>query len=197
MNPPRLIFDCHLDISMNAMEFNRDQRWTLEKLRRCELTSTFIAPDGAASLAQHGLLSRAAAARVGIIVATQIARYSPRFHNLPGWRSPEQAWAQTQGQLAYYRTMEECGEMVQLRTWADVEAHAARWEEGHSRGGHEIAHRLYSQPGRGGFRSVLAALGKVACRGADRAGAAPIMGRAFMGTGPMTRALSTERGASC
>ena len=30
---PRLIFDCHLDISMNAMEFNRDQRWTLENIR--------------------------------------------------------------------------------------------------------------------------------------------------------------------
>lgn len=28
MNAPKLIFDCHLDISMNAMEFNRDQRWT-------------------------------------------------------------------------------------------------------------------------------------------------------------------------
>ncbi len=54
--------------------------------------------------------------RIGVIVATQIGRYSPRFHNLPGWRSPEQAWAQTQGQLAYYRVMEECGEMVQLRT---------------------------------------------------------------------------------
>jgi membrane dipeptidase len=65
--------------------------------------------------------------RIGIIVATQIGRYSPRFHNLPGWRSPEQALAQTQGQIAYYRIMEECGEMVQLRTWADVENHASKW----------------------------------------------------------------------
>jgi len=64
---------------------------------------------------------------IGVIVATQVGRYSPRFRNLPGWRSPEQAWAQTQGQLAYYRVMEECGEMVQLRTWTDVEKHAAKW----------------------------------------------------------------------
>ena len=55
-------------------------------------------------------------ARMGLCVATQIARYSGRFSKLPGWASPEQAWAATQGQLAWYRCMEDCGEMVQLRT---------------------------------------------------------------------------------
>ena len=35
--------------------------------------------------------------RVGLCVATQIGRYSPYFHRLPGWNSPEQAWAQTAG----------------------------------------------------------------------------------------------------
>ena len=65
--------------------------------------------------------------RIGLCVATQIARYSARFSKLPGWRSPEQAWAQTQGQLAWYRAMEECGEIVQLRTWPEVEAHAELW----------------------------------------------------------------------
>ncbi|HEY3899025.1 MAG TPA: membrane dipeptidase [Chthoniobacter sp.] len=129
MSSPRLIFDCHLDISMNAMEFNRDQRWSLEKIRRCELATPFIAPDAERHRARNTVcFPELRRGRFGVIVATQIARYSPRFHNLPGWRSPEQAWAQTQGQLAYYRTMEECGEMVQLRTWPEVEAHAARWQ---------------------------------------------------------------------
>ena len=129
MSSPRLIFDCHLDISMNAMEFNRDQRWSLEKIRRCELSAQFITPEAERHRARNTVcFPELRRGRFGIIVATQIARYSPRFHNLPGWRSPEQAWAQTQGQLAYYRTMEECGEMVQLRTWPEVEAHAARWQ---------------------------------------------------------------------
>ena len=53
-------------------------------------------------------------ARIGLCVATQLARlehdaYSPVF----GWRSAPQAWAMTQGQLAWYRAMEELGEMVQ------------------------------------------------------------------------------------
>ena len=126
--PPKLIFDCHLDISMNALEFNRDQRWTQEKIRRCELTDPFIAPAAERHRARNTVcFPELRRGRIGIIVATQIARYAPPFGKLPGWRSPEQAWAQTQGQLAYYRAMEDCGEMLQLRTWADVEAHAAKW----------------------------------------------------------------------
>ncbi len=31
-----LCFDSHLDISMNAMEWNRDQRWTVEQIRESE-----------------------------------------------------------------------------------------------------------------------------------------------------------------
>jgi hypothetical protein len=66
-------------------------------------------------------------ARIGLCVATQISRYSARFSTLPGWSSPEQAWAQTQGQLAWYRAMEETGELVQLRTASEGESHAGHW----------------------------------------------------------------------
>jgi len=120
---PRLIFDCHLDISMNAQDFNRDQRWTQEQIRRSEIGMKDI-PGRSRNTVCFPELRRG---RFGVIVATQIARYVPRFGNLPGWRSPEQAWAHTQGQLAYYRAMEDCGEMVQLRTWPEVEVHANRW----------------------------------------------------------------------
>ncbi|MDQ3623291.1 MAG: membrane dipeptidase [Verrucomicrobiota bacterium] len=126
--PPRLIFDCHLDISMNALEWNRDQRWTLEKIRRAETIAQGIAPDALPGRTRNTVcLPEMRRGRFGVCVATQIARYTPPFGKLPGWRSPEQAWAQTQGQLAYYRAMEDCDEMVQLRTWADVETHAERW----------------------------------------------------------------------
>jgi membrane dipeptidase len=133
MDAPRLIYDCHLDISMNAMEFNRDQRWSLEKIRRSEsggMVGAVMGGDAERHRTRNTVcFPELRRGRVGLIVATQIARYSPRFHNLPGWHSPEQAWAHTQGQLAYYRAMEECGELVQLRTWPEVEAHAARWQQ--------------------------------------------------------------------
>ena len=124
MIPPRLIFDAHLDISMNAMEFNRDQRMTLEEIRRSELLTSDGLPHRCRNTVCFPELRRG---RIGIIVATQIARYSHKFHKLPGWRSPEQAWAHTQGQLAYYRAMEDLGELKQIRTRAELEAHAELW----------------------------------------------------------------------
>ena len=31
-----MIFDAHLDLAMNAMEWNRDLRWTVEEIRKSE-----------------------------------------------------------------------------------------------------------------------------------------------------------------
>ncbi len=98
-------FDAHLDLSMNAMEWNRDIRLPLVEIRRRELGMTDL-PDRTRGVVSLPEMRRG---RIGLCVATQIARYSARFSSLPGWRSPEQAWAQTQGQLAWYRAMEECG----------------------------------------------------------------------------------------
>ena len=118
-----LIFDAHLDLSMNAMEWNRDIRLAQVEIRRREIGMTDL-PDRTRNTVCLPEMRRG---RIGLCVATQIARYSGRFSKLPGWASPEQAWAQTQGQLAWYRAMEECGQLKQLRTWTDVEAHAALW----------------------------------------------------------------------
>jgi membrane dipeptidase len=67
---------------------------------------------------------------VGLCVATQIARYVAPDNTLPGWHSQEQAWAHTQGQLAWYRAMEERGELVQVSDRAGLDAHLAAWERG-------------------------------------------------------------------
>jgi membrane dipeptidase len=120
-----VIFDAHLDLSMNAMEWNRDIRLPQVEIRRRELFMQDL-PDRTRNTVCLPEMRRG---RIGLCVATQIARYSGRFSRLPGWQSPEQAWAQTQGQLAWYRAMEECGELVQLRSWPEVEAHAAKWKK--------------------------------------------------------------------
>lgn len=65
---------------------------------------------------------------VGLVVATQIGRYVGPDNPLPGWHSPEQAWAQTQGQLAWYKAMEEEGQMVMIRDKKALEAHLALLE---------------------------------------------------------------------
>ncbi len=61
-------------------------------------------------------------------MATQIARYVKPGNKLPGYHSPEIAWAETQGQLAWYRAMEEAGEMVQIVDTAGLDRHVKLWK---------------------------------------------------------------------
>jgi membrane dipeptidase len=123
--PPPLIFDAHLDLAMNALEWNRDLTRPLAEIRQRE-AHLRDKPDRGRSTVSLPELRRG---RVAVCVATQLARlehdaYSPVF----GWRSPAQAWAMTQAQLAWYRAMEEAGEMTAIRTRAELEAHLARWQ---------------------------------------------------------------------
>jgi membrane dipeptidase len=124
-NLPPLIFDIHLDLAMNAMEWNRDLRLPLERVRWREWGMT-DKPDRANGTVSLPEMRRG---RVGLCVATQIARHISPFSRLPGWNSPEQAWAHTQGQLAWYRAMETCGELAPIRTAAELETHLARWSD--------------------------------------------------------------------
>jgi len=102
-----LIVDAHLDLSMNALEWNRDLRWAVEEIRASERGLT-DKPDRARGTVSFGAMR---AGNVRVCVATLIARYVERGSSMPGWHSQEQAWAQTQGQLAWYRAMEEAGEL--------------------------------------------------------------------------------------
>jgi membrane dipeptidase len=114
-----LIFDGHLDLAMNALEWNRDLRWKVEDIRKSEAGMS-DKPDRARGTVS---LPSMREGNIGVCIATQIARYVKPGNKIPGWKSPEQAWAQTQGQLAWYKTMEEAGEMIRLRTGKDLEAH--------------------------------------------------------------------------
>jgi membrane dipeptidase len=121
-----LIMDAHLDLAMNAIEWNRDLTRPIEEIRGRERKQT-DRPDRARGTVSFPEMRRG---RVGLCVATQIARYVAIDNPLSGWHSPEQAWAMTQGQLAWYRAMEERGEMVQIRDAAGLDQHLARWSNG-------------------------------------------------------------------
>ena len=124
INKP-LIFDSHLDLAMNALEWNRDLRWTVKEIRKSEDGMT-DKPDRAKGTVSLPAMREG---RIGLCVATQIARYVKPGNKIPGWKSPEQAWAQTQGQLAWYKAMEEAGEMKQILTINDLENHLVLWEK--------------------------------------------------------------------
>lgn len=128
---PKLIFDAHLDLSWNALGFNRDLRLPLEEIRRREHgqeekssgRNTVCFPE-----MRHG--------QVGLCVATQLARCEPDeswkptlVSRLRGHYSQEQAWAATQGQLAWYREMEADGELVQIRNRSQLDDHLRLWND--------------------------------------------------------------------
>ncbi|WP_338876587.1 membrane dipeptidase [Spirosoma sp. SC4-14] len=117
--------DAHLDLSMNAMEWNRDLRQSIQRIREREAGMT-DKPDRAKGTVSLPELRRG---NIGLVVATQIARYVAPDNPLPGWQSPEQAWAQTQGQRSWYEAMEAEGQMVQIRDLASLENHLNRWND--------------------------------------------------------------------
>jgi membrane dipeptidase len=115
------IFDAHLDLAMNAIEWNRDFSRPIDEIRSRERGLTDKPDRG------NGVVSFEEMRRGGITVcvATQIARYVAPGNPLPGWHSPEQAWAMTQAQLAWYRAMEDRGELTQIRDRELLDRHLA------------------------------------------------------------------------
>lgn len=118
--------DAHLDLSMNAMEWNRDLQQPVTAIRAREAGLT-DKPDRAKGVVAFPELRKG---NIGLVVATQIGRYVAPDNTLPGWHSPEQAWAQTQGQLSWYKAMEDVGELIMIKDRKGLEQHLQLWNDG-------------------------------------------------------------------
>lgn len=119
------IIDAHLDLAMNAMEWNRDLKLPVTGIRERE-KGMKDKPDRERNTVSLPALREGS---IGLVVATQIARYVSPGSALPGWNSPEQAWSQTQAQLAWYRAMIEENEMVQVKDRNSLEENIKLWED--------------------------------------------------------------------
>ena len=124
----QLIFDAHLDLSMNALEWNRDLMQPIHDIREREkgMSDKPDRSNGTVSLPEMRK------GNIGVCVATLIARYVKAGSPLPGWNSQEQAWAQTQGELAWYKAMEDRGEMTQIADVDSLQGHLSTWENGNT-----------------------------------------------------------------
>src|SRR5262245_62118864 len=119
------IVDAHLDLAWNAIEWNRDLQRSVGKI--CEREKGLIDKPGRGNATVS--LPELKKGNVGLVVATQIARYVAPDNPLPGWHSPEQAWAATQSQLAWYKSMEEQGEMMQIKDLRSLNIHLDIWND--------------------------------------------------------------------
>ncbi len=117
------IIDAHLDLAMNAIEWNRDLTLPLDEIRAREMHKKDKADRGNGTVCLPELRK----GRVGLVIATQLSRCTSFGASLPGWNSPQQAWAMTQAQLAWYKEMETAGEMVQITNLSQLDTHLTLW----------------------------------------------------------------------
>ena len=119
------IVDAHLDLAWNALEWNRDLQRSIQQI--CAREKGMFDKPGRANATV--CLPELRKGNIGLVIATQIARYVAPDNPLPGWHSPEQAWAATQAQLAWYKAMEEQGEMTQVKDLRSLNIHLDIWND--------------------------------------------------------------------
>lgn len=119
------LFDVHLDLSLNALEWNRDLTLPLARIREREVGMTDLKGRGENTVCFEEMRKGG----VGLCVATQIGGCMKPAGPVASWESPAQAWAMTQGQRAYYEAMEELGEMRKITDLDGLENHLREWED--------------------------------------------------------------------
>ncbi len=118
-----LIFDVHLDLSMNALEWNRDLRLPLSEIRALEEGMTDLKGRTVNTVNFEEMRNGG----IGLCVATQIGGCMKPKGPVACWESPSQAWAMTQAQLEWYREMEASGEMRMITTLEGLDSHLEKW----------------------------------------------------------------------
>jgi membrane dipeptidase len=123
----RFLVDAHLDLALNALEWNRDLTRPIGEIRAAE-AGMDDKPGRGQGTVNFTELRRGG---IGLVVTTQIARiqHDAGCASIATWHSPAQAWAMTQAQLAWYRAMEEAGEMRAIVSREDLDGHVDLWLE--------------------------------------------------------------------
>ena len=118
-----LIFDAHLDLAWNAIEWNRDLLQPVESIREHERQFAGSVPGDCTTS-----LPALREGNIGFVIATLL----PRFHRNPApltfYQSRVSAFAAMQGQLAWYRHMTELGHFTELASGAGLAAHKDAWQ---------------------------------------------------------------------
>src|SRR5947209_16385250 len=120
-----IIFDAHLDLAWNAIDWNRDLRLPVADIRRSEEGMTD--KGRGVNTVSFPELRRG---KVAIFIATLLARLL-RPNLIPAiqrYSSMEAACAAAWGQLAYYRVLEQEGTLRWIKDGAGLQAHVRGWE---------------------------------------------------------------------
>ncbi len=117
-----LIFDAHLDLAWNAIDWNRDLLQPVAKIREFERGRNTVAfPD----------LRRG---KVAVFIATLLARlYRPtQTPAFQPYSSMQAAYSAVQGQMAYYRALEQQGVLRWITDRTGLDSHVQAWQSDES-----------------------------------------------------------------
>jgi membrane dipeptidase len=118
-----LLFDAHLDLAWNALDWNRDLQEEVAAIRRAEHGMT-----GKARGRNTVSFPELRRGKVGVCIATLLARIvRDTMPPIQRFRSMTAAYAAAQGQLAYYRSLVQTGDLRWIKSRADLEAHVQDW----------------------------------------------------------------------
>jgi membrane dipeptidase len=125
-----LIFDWHLDLSWNGLEWNRDLTLPVAEIRRREKAAGFTGQGRGTGTVSLPALREG---RVAVVSATLLARHDRAGPVLPfmpksGFDSAEASYATAVGQLAYYRALERRGHIRILKDWPSLDRHVREWQ---------------------------------------------------------------------
>lgn len=124
-----LVFDSHLDIAWNAIDWNRDQMLTAAEIRQSEINGNMEGKGRGCNTVSLAELRRG---QVAIVIATVLARLL-RMGNMPAiqrYSSMEAAYGAAFGQLYYYRAMERKGALRWIKDRATLDRHLEAWQSG-------------------------------------------------------------------
>jgi membrane dipeptidase len=117
-----IVIDAHLDLSYNALNWNRDLRLSVAEIRRQEDGMTEKGR-GTNTVAFPELR----AGEVGVCLATVLARANPKGTSNIDHRTQEIAYGMAQGQLAYYKALQAQGVCRFVRNPADLSGVMEQW----------------------------------------------------------------------
>ncbi len=122
-----LIFDAHLDLAWNALDWNRDLLLPVEAIRSRERATGLSAKARGENTVSFPALRQGG---VGLFIATLLARLhrpglNPAFQRYDSMTS---AYAAVHGQMAYYRVLQAQGVLRWITDRAGLDAHVADWQ---------------------------------------------------------------------
>jgi membrane dipeptidase len=130
-----LIFDWHLDLAWNALEWNRDLKLPVAEIRRLEVERGYTGPGRGTNTVS---LPAMRDGNFAVVSATLLARHDRDWRPLgfipkSGYESAEAANAMGLAQLAYYRALERSGQVRILTDWPALDAHVSEWQAAQAR----------------------------------------------------------------